>query len=154
MTGDAPLVIGFGNRWRGDDAVGPLAAERLAAAGYEAVEIEADGTLLLESWTGRTWVFVVDAMVSGAPPGSIRRFDDPDALPKGAFRSSTHLISLAEAIDLARALGRLPHRLTVFGIEGGGYAYGASLSAAVDAALTIVLREVEELISYDWAEKA
>ena len=153
MSGNAPLVIGFGNRWRGDDAAGPLAAERLAAAGYETVEIEADGTLLLEAWTGRTWVVVIDAMVSGTPPGSIRRFDRPDALPKGAFRSSTHLIGLAAAVDLARALGRLPDRLTVFGIEGADYGYGAPLSAAVDTSLTTMLLEIEKLISSDRSEK-
>ena len=139
---EAPLVIGFGNRWRGDDAAGPLAAQQLALAGYDAIEIEADGTLLLDAWAGRDRVLVIDAMASGAPAGTVRRFDDPADLPKGAFHSSTHVIGLAEAVNLAGTLGRLPGRLIVLGIEGAGYGYGAPLSAAVAAALATVVRDV------------
>lgn len=146
-----PLVIGFGNRWRGDDAVGPLVAERLARAGHDTIEIEADGTLLIEAWAGRDWAVVVDAMASGAPPGTVRRFDGAEALaeslPRGSFRSSTHLIGLADAVELARALGRLPGRLTVFGIEGASYDYGAAPSKTVADAMAPMAHDIAALIA-------
>jgi hydrogenase maturation protease len=146
-----PLVIGFGNRWRGDDAVGPLVAERLGRAGYDTIEIEADGTLLIEAWAGREWAVVVDAMASGAPPGTVRRFDGAEALaeslPRGSFRSSTHLIGLADAVELARALGRLPGRLTVFGVEGAGYDYGAALSERLAEAAPRLAEDIAALLA-------
>jgi hydrogenase maturation protease len=153
-TRGRPVIVGFGNRWRGDDSAGPLVAERLAGRGFDTVEVEADGTLLLEAWAGRDWAIVVDAMVAGGAPGTVRRFEagaaspdalGPGALPKGAFRSSTHLVGLAEAVELARALGRLPQRLTVIGIEASDFAHGAPPTPDAEAAIAEAVREVAAL---------
>ncbi len=141
------LVIGVGNRDRGDDAVGPVVAERLAARGIDAVEHSHDGAALLDAWAGRGTVVLVDAMRSGVEPGTIRRFDaSRERLPKGAFGVSSHLFGPLEAVETARALGRLPPILIVFGIEGGSYRFGEPLSPAVErAARTLVDRIVDEL---------
>ena len=48
------------------------------------------------------------------------------ALPAELFRGSTHLIGLAEAIELGRALDQLPARLLVVGIEGASFTAGAA----------------------------
>ena len=50
-------------------------------------------------------------------------------------RGSTHALGVAEAIELGRALGRLPRRLLVFGIEGGSFDAGAGLSPEVERAV-------------------
>ena len=60
-------------------------------------------------WAGADEVVVVDAVRSGAPPGTrapLRRAGEP--LPPALRGASTHAFGLAEAIELARALGRLP----------------------------------------------
>ncbi len=59
-------------------------------------------------------------------------------------RSSTHSFGVAEAVELARALGRLPARIVVFGIEGRDFAQGEGLSPDVDAAVDEVVRRVTE----------
>ncbi len=143
----ATLVIGIGNRDRGDDAVGPAAAERLAARGIPALEHSADGAALLELWDGHRRVILIDAMRSGEQPGTIRRFDAwRECLPKGAFGISSHLFGPVEAVETARALDRLPSCLLVFAIEGEAYGFGEPLSPAVDRALdTVVERVVEEI---------
>lgn len=137
------LVIGVGNRDRGDDGVGPVVAERLASSGIPAVEHSHDGAALLDVWAGRESVILVDAMRSGAAPGTIRRFDaSREPLPKGAFGISSHLFGPVEAVETARALGRLPSNFIVFGIEGQSYGFGEPLSPMVHRALTSVLAQV------------
>jgi hydrogenase maturation protease len=83
--------------------------------------------------------FVVDACRSGAPPGTVRRVEiGDDPLVRGPTRYSSHGLGVAEAIELARALGRLPRRLVVFSIEGQDFRLGAGLSAPVKEATRAV----------------
>jgi hydrogenase maturation protease len=135
-AGDRPRLIGLGNAWRGDDAAGLVVARRLGGVAHEG-----DAVALLEEWAGAAHAVVVDAAVSGAPPGTVHRFDAARPLPAATLRSSsTHAFGLADAVELARALGRLPARLDVYAIEGAGFALGAPLSPPVGAA-------VERLVS-------
>jgi hydrogenase maturation protease len=121
------MVIGVGSRWRGDDAAGLEVARRLGG-----LEHEGDPSALIELWAQADHVVVVDAALSGAPPGTVRRFDARSSpLPARTLRSSTHAFGVPDAIELARALGRLPARLEVYAIEGERFASGEGLSAAV-----------------------
>jgi hydrogenase maturation protease len=80
---------------------------------------------------------IIDAIQSGAPAGTIHRFDAAAGPLPASLRSSTstHLVSLAETIELARTLGRLPPAVTVYGIEGERYDLGATVTPAVAAAI-------------------
>jgi hydrogenase maturation protease len=81
-------------------------------------------------------VLVVDGAASGAPPGTIRRFDARSGpLPARLLRTSTHAFGVPDAVELARALGRLPARLEVYAIEGARFTTGAELSPAVERAV-------------------
>ena len=69
-------------------------------------------------------------------PGTVHRFDAAAApLPAAAVRSGTHAFGVADAVELARALGRLPARLDVYAIEGGSFAAGDGLTPAVARAV-------------------
>jgi hydrogenase maturation protease len=126
------LVVGVGNPWRGDDAAGPEVARRLAGAGVEVRTIEGDATGLLDAWTGHEHVALVDAAAPAASPGALHAFRaDREPLPANGLRSSTHAFGVADAIELARALGRLPARVDVYAVEGAEFAVGAGLSAPV-----------------------
>ncbi|MFA6207521.1 MAG: hydrogenase maturation protease, partial [Methylocystis sp.] len=59
-------------------------------------------------------------------------------LPRAAFGASTHGFGLAEALELARALGVLPPRCIVYAIEGEIFDIGAPMSPAVAAAVAVV----------------
>ena len=54
-----------------------------------------------------------------------------DELPRSSDISS-HGFGLAHAVELARALGRLPSRLIVFAIQGETFDYGESLSEILE----------------------
>jgi hydrogenase maturation protease len=152
---DAParggaVVIGVGNEFRGDDAAGLLVARRLRErAATEAVVLacQADPAGLLSAWTGADLAIVVDTVVSGAAPGTVQRFDVSDTpLPARLIASSTHALGVAEAIELARALDRLPCRTIVYGIEGSSFSAGAPLDQTVERAIDeTVTRVVAEL---------
>ena len=112
------LVVGVGSA-RGDDAAALLVARRLVAAGVPARVVElTDPTDLLESWLPGDRVVVVDAVRSGAAPGTVHVLDlTHRPLPTGTPAASTHVLGLDVAIELARALGRLPRQLVLYGIE-------------------------------------
>lgn len=141
------LILGVGNRFRRDDGVGPVVADRLAALGVAVREHSGEGAGLIDAWSGAARVVVVDATQSGAEPGTVVRLDAADAAaPRGLFRYSSHLFGLAEAVETARALGRLPESLVIWGIEGADFGFGDTLTpAVVDSADLVVRRITEEL---------
>jgi hydrogenase maturation protease len=147
------LVIGVGNRFRRDDAAGLEVAHRLretAPEGVSVAEIEGDGMSLLEAWRGADAVLIVDAVRSGLPAGTLHRLDAADGpISPDLFHASTHAVNVADAVELARALGELPPRLIVIGIEAAELAAGTGLSQpvehAVERAVDAVLREIERL---------
>jgi hydrogenase maturation protease len=141
MSG-GPLIVGVGNADRGDDAAGVLVVRRLR--GFRTAELS-DCTDLFELWSDETDVIVIDAMVTGAPVGTIRRFEvGAFTLPVGAF-PSTHAFGLAETVELARALGKLPTKLTIYGIEAGNVGLGEPLSPEVEHAIGALVGELEEV---------
>lgn len=127
-------IIALGNRFRGDDGVGPDIADRLRAAmpGVAIVEGIEDSMAIVNAWSGKALALVVDAAASGAPPGTLHRRDLGAApLPKELGRCSSHGLGLAEAIELARVLDQLPERLVIYAVEAASFEPGAPLSPEV-----------------------
>jgi hydrogenase maturation protease len=141
------VVVCVGNALRGDDAVGPLVAERLRerADDVHAVVCEQEPSRLLDAWAEADAALVVDAVSAGAAPGTIHRFDASEhALPAAVFRGSTHALGVGEVIELGRALGRLPARVLVYGVEGRRFGAGEALSRDVSAAIEVLVAELIE----------
>lgn len=138
------VVIGVGNDFRGDDAAGLLAARRLkGAAGVRAVEHTTDGLSLMEHWRPTDHVVVVDALRSGSHPGTVFRFEATEGpVPGDAGWVSSHSPGVAEGIETARALGRLPLSLTVYGIEAERVGPGERPTPAVTEAVEEVARAI------------
>ncbi len=141
-----PLVIGLGADARSDDGIGlevVRALRRDPTLAADVVEGPGDLWQLLDLWGGRPIVVVIDAVRSGAPPGTISRWDGPEAarLPSG-FAVSTHGFSLPDVLHLSAFLGRLPARLIVFGVEARAFGPGTDRSPEVRAAVPEVCRRV------------
>ena len=134
------MVIGVGNAWRGDDAAGLAVARRLRGR-VQARRARGRRRRARRRLGGTpTHVVLVDAAASGAAPGTVRRFDaHAGPLAARSLRSSTHAFGVADAVELARALGRLPARLEVYAIEGADFSAGAGLSPAVERAVDTVV---------------
>ncbi len=147
------LVIGLGNRWRGDDGVGPAAvaalrealAEHPAPPAVDVATATGEPAELMELWSGHDRVWLIDALVAGEAPGTLHRLDGHEPLPHRSSHSS-HGIGLAQAVELARALDALPPRLTIHGVEPASLEEGDRLSPAVAAALpTLVTSLLDEM---------
>lgn len=139
------LVIGVGNRDRGDDAVGPVVCDLVAAAGLPGVD-----TLVFEGsvldlpmhWRPEDRVVIVDARAPAGRPG---RVTDTDALAHrlvAPSAASTHAVDLGAAVELARVLGRMPAELAIVGIEGASFGFGDALHPAVRRAATRVVARI------------
>lgn len=127
------LILGFGNRDRGDDAAGWMAVERLGGIVID------DPVRMMEMWAGRD-VVLIDAVVTGAPPGTVHVWDGLVVKLAGvALRFSTHSLGVAEAIKLSQVLGKLPRKLTIYGIEAVDFTEGSPVSEAVAAAVDRVV---------------
>lgn len=141
------VVVGVGNAYRGDDTAGLLAAEHVRERAGDEIRvraIEQEPSRLVDSWAGAEAAYVVDAVASGAPPGTVHRYDVADGpLPARIFgSSSTHALGVADAVELARALERLPPRTVVFGIEGERFGAGEDVTPAVAAAASSVAEAI------------
>ncbi len=126
-------VIGIGNEYRGDDAAGIAVARRLAGLpDVTVIELPGEGTEIIDAMAPFDRVILADASRSGEIPGTIREFDvSTVSLPVRFFNYSTHAFGLAEALEVARALGTLPPEVTVFAIEGHRFDAGDELSPPV-----------------------
>jgi hydrogenase maturation protease len=145
------LVIGVGNPYRGDDAVGVVFARQFRRCARRCVTIiEQDGepTSLMAAWEGYDAVIVADCAYAPATRRRVHRFEAHlAALPVGVFGISTHGFGVAEAVELARATNRLPSRLLVYGICGERFEHGEPLSpeaeSAVEDAIAVAHEDVD-----------
>ena len=136
------LIIGCGNRDRGDDGAGILVAKRLRELGIEAKTRSGEALDLMETWNGAKDVTLVDAMLTGAPVGTVQAWDGRQPPASVRTNASTHGLGVAEAIELAQVLDRLPIRLRVYGIEGRRFETSAEISPEVQCAVEEVVRRI------------
>lgn len=140
------LIIGCGNRQRGDDGAGILVAERLRKLGIDAETRSGEAADLIAAWNGADDVILVDAVVSGAPLGTVQTWDARQFTASVSPPASTHGLGVAEAIQLARVLNQLPARLRVYAIEARRCDPGSEISPQVQGAVEeVVQRIISEL---------
>lgn len=144
---DSPqiVVIGIGNDFRHDDAVGLEVARLVRKANLADVSVVggvSDDYALLTAWDSRGRAFVIDCTQSYSTPGTVHRFDGlAENIPADIFSSySTHTLNIVKTIELSRTLGRLPQQLTIIGVEGADFSHGSGLSPAVEVAAVEVVR--------------
>jgi hydrogenase maturation protease len=145
------LVLGLGNPLLGDDAIGLVVAARLRErlGGRDDVDVqedEAGGLRLMERLTGYERAIIVDAIVTGGTPGTIRRMESGDVPTQRT--AIAHGIDLPRALELGRALGlAMPPRVRVVAIEAASvlefrHDMTPAVAAALEPAVAAVLDEL------------
>ena len=138
------LIVGIGNDYRSDDGAGLYVARCIKRQNTKEVSVVSgigDGTSLLDLWDNREHAILIDSVSSGKPTGYIYKFDGlAEDISAESFTSfSTHAVSIPDTIFLGKRLGRLPKKLTIYGIEGDDFRPGNELSRPVkDAAEKLV----------------
>ncbi len=142
------LIIGIGNAYRSDDAVGLHVAQCLKKQAHDRVRVieeSGEGAVLMDCWKDADTVILIDAVCSGVKPGTIHRLDaHAQPIPANFFHYSTHAFGITEAIELAKALNQLPDRLIVYGIEGKCFEAGIGLSSEIEKATQGVIRYIQQ----------
>jgi hydrogenase maturation protease len=159
MNPDRPrktLVLGLGNPILTDDGVGLVVAARLRAdlAGAAGVEIDEEyngGLRLMERLAGYDRAVIIDAIVSGAAPGTLHLLsveDMPTQRTAGA-----HDVSLPTALELGRQAGLPlpdPSCIRIIAVEAADVTtFGESLTPEVAAAVPRAVRAVHAALATD-----
>ncbi len=153
-SGTAPiLVLGLGNMLLSDDGVGPALVEELSDSvahwngRVEFLDGGTQGLALLGQLTGRQALIIVDAMKTGAPPGTIHRLTlhDLRELSPGR-RNSGHEGNAGELLAAAQLIDELPNRLFIVGVEAEKLETGVGLSTAVRESLSEASSQVHCLL--------
>lgn len=150
------VIIGMGNPLLSDDGVGIAVAHAVAerlrhTMGLTVTELHTGGIRLMESMAGFKRAVVVDAMLSGAAPGTLLQFDPADFVTtKNTF--SSHDTDFATAYDLGRMAGvLLPEQISFWGIEAREFdLFGERFTDEVAAAVPgAVDRIVAQLMAWE-----
>ena len=138
------LIIGIGNPYRADDCAGHEVVRLLEGRAHvRLLRHSGEPTALLPYLEAASAAWLIDAALSGAMAGTIRRYDaGAGALPSVLAEISSHGLGLVQTIELARTLGTLPRRCVVFAIEGERFDAGAPLSPEVARAAKEVARRI------------
>jgi hydrogenase maturation protease len=140
------LLIGIGNEYRNDDGIGLMIARTIREKQFSSITVKeesGEGVSMMESWKGFQYVILVDAVSSGAMPGTIFRIDaKKETVSNNFFHYSTHAFSVAEAVELARVMNSLPSSLIIYGIEGMNFTAGTTISANVRKAAKQVVDQI------------
>jgi hydrogenase maturation protease len=146
------VVIGVGNPYRRDDGVGPAVIALLQGQGTPGVELVTtlgDTSALIDLWDGADFAIVVDAIRSGGPRiGKVHQIT-VERLAVANDPVSSHGLQLGEAIELARALDRLPRRLDLLAVEVADTGHGDGLSPAIERCARRLARHIAYQITQE-----
>lgn len=144
------LVIGVGNRDRGDDAVGPIVCDRIGQLELPDVDtIVFEGSVLdlPIHWSSDDRVVIIDAAEPAGHPGRIIKVDGLAEHLAAPGAISTHAIDVGAAVELARALDRMPAELSIVGIEGADFEFDASLTPLVQQSAERVVAAINRRVA-------
>ncbi len=152
VDGSLVTIVGIGNEFRGDDAVGLKVVRRLEIskpAGVRTIELTGDQSHLLELMCSTDALIIVDAVQSSAPAGTIFRMDaGKERVPENLMFFSTHSFGSLDAIETARTLRHLPRCMLLYGIVGKDFSHKIGLAEEVENAIDVIEEKIiEELDS-------
>ena len=149
------LVLGLGNPLLTDDGVGLRVAQVLQdrLTGHSDIEVGLDywgGLRLMERMVGFDRAIIIDAIVSGNPPGTIRSLHPGDIPTQRS--ASAHDVNLSTALQLGRIANvHLPEdkAILLIGIEAEDVqTFNEQLSPEVEAvvpdAVELVLNTIAQ----------
>jgi hydrogenase maturation protease len=154
------LIVGIGSTIRGDDGVGVHAAralrQRPLPAGVDVIELGTAGLGLLDVVSGYERLIVLDAIVSGAPPGTVHVLAGDD-VARGAHLGPGHEADLPTTLASGRKLPgiHMPQEVIVVAVEVRNLtSFSDHLTDEAEAAIPGVVTTVENLLGQNRATRA
>ena len=143
-------VLGIGSPF-GDDQLGwmviQLLQKRPALAGFlpdqlQLIGCDRPGMHLIELMRHAQTVFLIDAVKTGSPTGTLHRFQNEEMEAIGNALS-THAFSIAEAMKIGAILKALPPTVILYGIEIGDVQLEFTLSETIMQAIHTLSVDIE-----------
>ena len=146
-------IIGVGSPF-GDDRLGWIAAERLRAlpaylSEKDSIDIsilDRPGAALISHWQDADAVILIDAVQSGAAPGTLHILSAED-IDENTQLTSSHGFGIASTMALARTLGELPEYFYLCGIEIDPTNLGEEIGVSTSEAINILVDRIEILVT-------
>ncbi len=150
------LVLGLGNPILKDDSVGLRVAQQLRPLLLDQPDIEIDedywgGLRLMERMVGFDRAIIIDAIFTGAEPGTIHRLSPGDVPTQHS--ASAHDVNLPTALEIGRLAGaHLPKSedIILIGVEAVDVqTFDETLSPEVEASLPLAIEAVLSVLNID-----
>ncbi len=149
------IIIGIGQKFRGDDAIGPevvLAWEKKYPEKAEKLQIKISplpGLELLGLFEDADTAILVDAVQSGGQAGEIHIVGSEQLVSFGAGSGSVHGFGVAETLALGRLANpeAIPENLIIIGIEAKDLDVGEPISAEVRESIPNAVVKLDEIVS-------
>ncbi|MEN8172187.1 MAG: hydrogenase maturation protease [Chloroflexota bacterium] len=156
MTMDNIVLLGIGQSFRGDDAIGIIAVEKWQERFPETAQLpalkveilELPGLELLDALSGAKKALIVDAVQSGSPTGTIHVITENELLSFTPDSQSAHGWGVAETLKLGALLEKddLPKEIVIIGIEADQFEMGAGLSPTVSNQIQKIVEIIQTQI--------
>ena len=146
------LVAGVGNVLLQDDGFGPHAIARLEAEyeigdEVELLDLGTPGLDFVDYLVGRDVLIILDALSSGADPGTILTFDRRqlrEYLPN--VRLSAHQPCLQETLFTAETAGVCPPEVLLIGVVGDSFDVSTELGPRTAGAMPHALELIADIL--------
>lgn len=136
------IIVGIGNPFRSDDAAGWAVIDGLHGKVNSDVKLckeKGDIFELMDIFANNKHVYLVDACYINANPGTWYRIDANRQQVCMQSQTSTHGLSISQAIALAKNLNQLPERLVIYAISGNNFCIGEGISSQMKQAIENVI---------------
>ena len=145
------IIVGIGSEILCDDGVGIHVIRQLRlqpiAASVNMIELGTAGLSILDTVKGFERLIVIDAIQTGAKPGTIHILTGDD-IARATHLGPSHEADLPTVLALGRVLGSdvIPSDVVVFAIEAEDIStFSEELTPAVAEAVPNVVEKIEEL---------
>jgi hydrogenase maturation protease len=141
------LVVGIGSTILGDDGIGVHIVRKLKeesyAESYDIIELGTAGLSLLDYVEGYDRLIIVDAIVTGAPPGTVHELWGEDVITT-AHLGAGHESDLPATLALGRRLGKhMPKDVVIIAVEATGLDdFSEQLTPEVEMAIPEALARI------------
>ncbi|MDD3520342.1 MAG: hydrogenase maturation protease [Actinomycetota bacterium] len=149
-------IIGFGNIYMGDDAIGPLIIDELRkdktfenSDNVVLFDCETSGIDLIFMVNENEEIIIIDAIDAGQEVGEIITFDinDVDTFVSSRIKSySMHDIALAEVFNIMKSMN-IKINATLIGIKPKTIELGDGLSKEIESKIPAIIKAVKDRIS-------
>ncbi|MEH6627515.1 MAG: HyaD/HybD family hydrogenase maturation endopeptidase [Motiliproteus sp.] len=156
------LVLGVGNILLSDEGIGVRVVEALEQryeipANLDVVDGGTAGMELLEMMSDRDQVIIIDAVNTGAAPGTVVELRGEEVPALFRTRISPHQLGISDLLGVLVVIDQMPKAMTLFGAVPYSLDTGIELTAAMQEKLEIILTfTVAELqrLGYDLVAKS